>query len=219
MAITGLIFFGDSILAGTGASTRDLGCAKLVKSALTFPVSLRTRNWNTSEDGLQRLSSDVLSQKDLSHVFILFGNNDCWFQADGVPKIAINKMHQNLIEMGTKIKNNGQVPIFCNLQPINSKKLFNAYPELCSISKSAETDPSKLQGMYSKEIKRIADLLDCQMIDIRLPLESEIEFVLSDDGLHPNDRGHRVIALQILKRLNQLYLNQGTKINLENYLD
>lgn len=204
MEITGLIFFGDSILAGTGASERDLSCAKLVKNVIHVPVSLRARNWSTTRDGLDRIQRDILSQKDLSHVVILFGNNDCWPGATGEPKISILETKANLIQIGQLIKGNNQVPLFCNLQPINGAKFLHSCPELAETSKKHHYDPETLHKQYSNAIKSIAKKLCADCIDIHFALEQQLDQVIGDDGIHPNDLGHRIIARTILETLKAI---------------
>ncbi len=200
--IKGLIFFGDSILAGTGASSRDLCCAKLIKEALKIPVSLRARNWNTSQDGVARLESEVLTQKNHSHVIILFGNNDCWLTDAGQSKVDLKQTIANLQWMANCILKNFQTPIFCNLQPINIDKLFKRYPHLCTESNKHHL--SKIQATYNDEIEKTIANMKLDLVDIRSKLEDEINEVLADDGLHPNDRGHKIIADAIIARLIQI---------------
>ncbi len=207
MAIKGLILFGDSILAGTGASDRHLCCAKLIKSALTIPISLRARNWNTSEDGLRRLENDVIMQHEFSHVLILFGNNDCWFSPKGHPQITLEQMKKNLMEMGLRINDNNQTPIFCNLQPIDSVRLFKARPDLKQCQESGYPNSVLLQEQYNDEIENVATEMKFKWIDIRTDLEKKMDKVMAPDGLHPNNEGHRIIAHNILEFLKTLDLH------------
>lgn len=203
MSITGIIFFGDSVLAGTGASERELGCSKLVKDALTIPVSLKARNWNTSWDGLDRLEADVLKQSAFSHVVILFGNNDCWLQAPDQPKIPLEFFSENIIKMAKRIKNNGQTPILCTLQPIDVPRFTMQFQELLEFQKKSQKNILQFQQMYSAKIQQLAIAGEILFIDIRSPLEKCPEDTIAIDGIHPNDRGHRLIAQTFLKNFKQ----------------
>ncbi|GEM_PF-983035 len=205
MKITGVICFGDSIIAGTGASERELGCAKLIKTALSVPVSLRGRNWNTSQDGLERIKEDVLRQESYSHVIVLFGNNDCWLVGPNQPKISLEKFRENIIGITERIKSNNQIPVLCNLQPIDSQRFSNQFPELFEYQKSLRFDPTQLQKQYSEEIQHLADDMKITWINIRKELESCLEEAIASDGLHPNNKGHNLIAnsiITVLKRLD-----------------
>lgn len=204
MKISGIICFGDSILAGTGASDRELGCAKLLKSCLGIPVLLRGRNWNTSQDGLERLEADVLKQRDFSHVLILFGNNDCWLVGPNRPKIPLGRFRANLISMIEQIERNNQVPILCNLQPIDFDRFAATFPELLEYKKNMEGDPSILQKQYSGAIEDWALEFNWNCVDIRSELEKHVGKVIAPDGIHPNDFGHKIIADRVFTFLKKI---------------
>lgn len=204
MTITGVIFFGDSILAGTGASDRDSGCAKIVKNHLSVPVSLKARNWNTSEDGLKRIDNDVISQPELSHVIILFGNNDCWVTEQGAPKVPIEDFKKNLIEIARRIRTNNQVPIILNLQPIDADRLFKIRPDFLNYRDKVESDPAAWQAEYNQMVESVATELKNDFIDIRAALKLRADLVVAADGLHPNDQGHKIIAGEILRYFKRI---------------
>lgn len=205
MVISGLIFFGDSVLAGTGASEREKGCAKLVKNALKeIPVSLKARNWNTSKDGLERLEDDVLENRQHSHVIILFGNNDGWLIAPGTPKLSLTEFKGALVDIINQIKNNQQVPILLNLQLIDGKRFEESFPEIISYRSDIDMSSEQFQEMYSEMIEKVAQELNISFLDIRSRLKSLNQNCVAEDGLHPNDLGHSKIAEEILKTLKKL---------------
>jgi len=202
MSITGVIFFGDSILAGTGSSERNKSCAKIVKTALSVPVSLKGRNWNTSLDGLARLETDVLKQKNMSHVIILFGNNDCWPDDKGEPTIAVEQLKTNLRIMVSSIQANQQTPVICNLQLIDQKKI-EAYPSNKLGHNLSLYSSVEIHEAYSKAIEKVAAEVAVEFIDIRSPLAECGREVIAIDGLHPNDLGHQIVAQSILNFLGK----------------
>ena len=202
--VTGVIFFGDSIFAGTGASDRQLGCAKLVKSSLSIPVSIRSRNRDTSDIGLRRISEDVLKHREYSHIPILFGNNDCWFNKEGESCVPIEFFERNLRRMVQLIQDNKQTPLLCNLQPIDNAKFFRTYPEYTKYRDSINLSPLLWQRCYGDRIEIICHDLGITLINIRATLEGEISLVLSDDGIHPNDKGHMLIASTVLEQITKL---------------
>jgi lysophospholipase L1-like esterase len=203
MAITGLILFGDSILAGTGASQRELACSKLIKSLINVPVSLRGRNWNTSQDGLDRLEDDVLSQKQFSHILILFGNNDSRLIAPSQHMTPLDQFHANMLTMVRKIKDNGQCPMLCNLQLLDESLFSTTFPEANKYRGSMGVGISALHQLYSDETKKIADESGTVFVDIRGPLRKSKENTIALDGMHPNDLGHKIIAASVLAFLSQ----------------
>lgn len=203
MVITGLILFGDSILAGTGASQRELACSKLIKSLISVPVSLRGRNWNTSQDGLDRLEDDVLSQKQFSHILILFGNNDSRLIAPSQHQISQDQFHANMQTMVQKTRGNGQCPMLCNLQLLDENLFSATFPEAGKYRESMGVGISELHQLYSDEIKKVADESGAAFIDIRSPLKRSKENTVASDGMHPNDLGHKIIAATVVAFLSQ----------------
>lgn len=201
VGVDGIILFGDSVLAGTGASDRQLGCGKLIKDQLEIPVSIRSRNRDTSEFGLKRISEDVLAQQKHSHVLVLFGNNDCWVTEQLRPAISIKNFEKNLIEISRLIQRNSKQPLLCNLQPIENTNFFESFPEYQRYRDSIGLDPYKWQAKYSQRIERVSEILSLPLIDIRTPLLNSIGVAIANDGLHPNDLGHSIIAKKILEVL------------------
>lgn len=204
MAMTGLILFGDSILAGTGASQREGACSKLIKSLISVPVSLRGRNWNTSQDGLDRLEDDVLSQKQLSHTLILFGNNDSRLIAPSQHQIPLDQFHANMRTMVQRIKDNGQCPILCNLQLLNESLFITTFPEADKYCERAGVSISERHQLYSDEIQKVAEATGAAFVDIRNPLKRSKENTVASDGMHPNDLGHKIIAATVVAFLSQI---------------
>ena len=202
--IKGVIFFGDSVLAGTGASQRENCCAKLIKDALKIPVSLRSRNWNTTRDGLNRLEDDVLKQSAFSHIVILFGNNDSWLTASGESKVPLEEFRENLIEIAARIKSNKQTSLLCNLQLINGKVFLQQFPELVNYCRNTHMTAEKIQIQYNDLIEDVAKISDTKLINIRTKLEKLSENSIAEDGIHPNDQGHKIIAGTILQSLQEL---------------
>ncbi len=150
---------------------------------------------------LERVSSDVLQSKEHSHVVILFGNNDCWFAENGQSRISQQQFGVNVLKLVELISLNGQVPILCNLQPIDNEKFFAAYPDYIKYRDLHGLDPRDWQKRYSDELEAVALKQGVTLIDIRSSLLDTIEDVMSRDGIHPNNIGHRIIAREILKTL------------------
>jgi lysophospholipase L1-like esterase len=213
--MSGVLFFGDSVLAGTGASARELGCAKLVKGAAGVPVSLRARNWNTSIDALNRLEGDVLRQSKFAYVVVLFGNNDCWLVGRKCHKVSLDQFCENMITIADRIKANGQVPLLCNLQPIDQNALIKTHSDTSQYWKEGDDSPEEIQQKYSAAIEDMSVRRQLQLVNIRRSLKNCTENVVASDGLHPNDKGHSVIANEILVILNKQGLIPKTVKKLE----
>ena len=167
-------------------------------------MSLRGRNWDTSEEGLKRIDSDIVQQKQFSHVIILFGNNDCWLQEPDKSKIPLPRFRENILKIAQTVAANQQTPILCNLQLINFKRFAEKFPELLNFKKVMNLDAGQIQEQYSCEIEVAARNTGISCVDIRGPLKKSSEDVVASDGIHPNDLGHKIIASAILAHLNLL---------------
>ena len=199
----GIICFGDSILAGTGVSSREKGCAKRMKDLLNIPVALRGRNRDTSRDGLSRFGRDVTDNDRYSHVLIQFGNNDCWIREGGQPDVPFEQFLENIEAMVEKIRQKGMVPVLLNLQPLDSVKFLNSFPEYSEKEKTLSISPFEWQKKYSDGLGQIASRLHVDLIDIRSPLQERLADAIGMDGLHPSDFGHELIADTILTHLKR----------------
>jgi len=191
-------------LAGMGASTRDNNCSKIIKTAINIPVALRARNRETSRDGLTRLSRDVLMGPECYHVIVLFGNNDSWLRDDDRPEVSLAEFEQNLNTMISQIRHNGQAPILLNLQPLDRDKFLKRFPIYRDKMKLLGSDPVTWQKQYSELVQNLAAKGRVDFIDIRTPMEKEITSCIGDDGLHPNDLGHKLIAEVVLGYLKSV---------------
>lgn len=198
--MNGIILFGDSVLFGTGASTRNKGCGKLLRDLLDRPILIRSHNRDTTEDALKRIERDVLNENDYSQVVILFGNNDCRLKSIDTPTVSLPLYLNNLAAIIGKIKFSGKIPLICNLQPISSEGFYRTLEKMKEFIKMDST-PYLWHKKYSDICQDVSGEENIALIDIRTPLEENINSVLSSDGLHPNDLGHQIIAHQILTAL------------------
>lgn len=198
--IRGVICFGDSVIFGTGASSRNAGCCRILRSLINVPTLIKGRNNDTSKDGLLRLKKDVLDIKDYSHVIILFGNNDCRLIGIDKPLVEIEDYKRTLTKIIEDIKQNNKVPIVSTLQPISDEGFLNTLRKMRNFVKDISS-PYEWHKSYSDAIKEVGNLTNTAIIDIHSALVNIKEKILSKDGLHPNDFGHKMIAREFKRGL------------------
>ena len=198
-----IVLFGDSVFFGIGASSRDKGCGKLLKKLTDLPVIIKSRSLDTSADGLARLDKDVLEQDDILFVIIMFGNNDCRLNEKDIPNVSPQEYKHNLKTMIQKIKFTSKIPLLSNLQPISSEGFFSLFPAMRSLV-SIYSQPNTWQKKYSKICNKLSAEENIALVDIRLPLEKNIDSILAEDELHPNDLGHSIIAQELAKALGKV---------------
>lgn len=198
-----VFLFGDSVFFGVGASSRDRGCGKLLKKNINMPVFIKSRSLETSRDGLQRLERDILSKADSgSFIVIMFGNNDCRFNEENIPLVGLEEYRNNLKEMIRTIKFSSNIPFLCNLQPMSSDGFFRMFPNM-RVFENDYLAPDLWQKKYSDACGDIVREEKITLIDVRTALEKHKDLVFAEDGLHPNDSGHEVVALEIANVLKK----------------
>jgi lysophospholipase L1-like esterase len=197
-----VVLFGDSIFFGVGATRRQKGCGYLLKQRLDVPVELWCRPGIASNDAIERLNAEIANDPP-RYIIIMFGNNDCRIADDGTPAIPKNQFRINLRYLVMKIREHGRIPVLCNLQPIDSTRYYAQFPNILQYQ-SFTGLPIEWQNGYSEIINVVASETDADFIDIRNELLPEIDRILSEDGLHPNDYGHKLIADILYRELKTI---------------
>ena len=198
-----LILFGDSLITGAGATDTKSSCSKILKSALNIPIYIKSRSNDTTREALHRLDRDIIGKTNSLYVLVLFGNNDCRLIDIDKPIVQPQEFKANMEMIINKIKSDAKVPIICNLQPIDSKKFYLTLPEMKKFMHKIKS-PYEWQKQYSDLCEEVANICNIAIADIRLALEHSSKPILAEDGLHPNDEGHAVIAQVFLNTLNQV---------------
>ena len=200
--MTGLILYGDSVFFGYGASNKNSGCGRQLKTRLSIPVIIKAKNSITTQDALAGLQNNVLSSDyaKYSDVIVLFGNNDCRLIMEDTPKIPLDKYKNNLIEIISLIASSGKKCYISNLQPLNDLQVMRVVEEIRNNMKQLKS-PYLWQKQYSDTCKEVATICNIPLIDIRTPLENASADIFFEDGMHPNDHGHSIISNAIYAAL------------------
>ncbi|MFZ5988962.1 MAG: GDSL-type esterase/lipase family protein [Bacillota bacterium] len=177
-----VVFLGDSITAGYGLD-RDLAFPSVIQKYWDENnISLRAVNSGVSGDTtggvLYRL--DSLLTNDVHMVFLEIGANDAFQKKD------IGSIKENLIDIVRRIQEKDiEVALMAMEIPLNisaadreyAKRFANIYEEV-----GQECNVPVMGSLLAEN-------------------EQNGELWLSD-GIHPNDKGHLVIAKNVLKFLN-----------------
>ena len=202
-----IILFGDSVLFGTGASHRNFGCGRILRSLLSdIEVVIKGRNDDTTYQGLERLNRDVLLRNGPAFVIILFGNNDCRLNASDKAIVSLTEYKDNLAKIISIIKSNNKVPIISNLQPIDSELFYKSLPHIKKFMINISS-PRDWHEKYSCACEGIAKQTNIKLADIRSVLLEHGRDVISQDGLHPNNLGHKIIAEKFSEVLKEYFKN------------
>ena len=171
LAAKTLVFLGDSLTEGYGvaqsAAFPQLIQEKIKKDKLDWKIVSSGSSGSTSASTLSRLK--WVSKEKPEYVFILMGSND------GLRGLKVEETEKNLeaaIEWAQQNKINiilDQLNVPPNYGPDYFKKFAAIYPRLAKKYK-VELAPFLLEGVFGKPSLNQAD------------------------GIHPNEKGHQIIA-------------------------
>lgn len=119
----------------------------------------------------------------VSCVIILLGSNDCFTNAYG-PNVPLEDTEKNLTTIITHLKSKG----------ISSKKIILLTPPVYHHQDSSEENGTRTPDEYSVGVKRVADQLEVECVDInKITKEHPNSRSLFYDGLHFNRAGAQVV--------------------------
>lgn len=145
-------------------------------------------------------------------VIFELGGNDCDFKWDEVsenphgihiPNTEIKQFTNSLELMTSKVKEEGKRPILMNLTPLDPDAYFNWISHNDKRRRENILDwlgsVSKIywwQERYNSAVQDIARKQGVELIDVRNEFLKRYDFrdCLCEDGIHPNDKGQKLIA-------------------------
>lgn len=223
------VLYGDSISKGV---VYDESREKYVVLEESFPNLLQNRLkgvihnaarfGNTILRAAGKLQNDVLKKKP-DIVIIEFGGNDCDFkweeiadnpQGNHLPNTDFNIFQKSLKSLIELFNSTGIVPVLMTIPPLDADRYFRW------ISKNSAAVGGKIlewlgsvskiywwQERYNSAILNIAQETRTRWIDVRSAFLRQPDFrqFLCIDGIHPNEKGHRLIAEKIMNYISSEY--------------
>ena len=223
--------FGDSVTKGVVFdSVRDKytllknSFVNLVKGGGNFVIKNYSHFGSTVSKGLEMLSKHKNELSQCDYTVLEFGGNDCDFDwatvADAPdeehqPNTPIGRFEQIYSSMISQIRACGSRPVLLTLPPVDAKRYF------AWISRGLNADAIlhwlgdieyiyRWHEMYNLSICRLSKELDVPLIDISSAFlkTQHYQKLICDDGIHPNEQGHRLISRTIgetLRRYEKAY--------------
>lgn len=183
-------------------------------SALGIEIKNHGRFGSTTRHGLREVERwrEQVVQSDF--VVMEFGGNDCdhcWKQIaldpDGEhhPIISLANFTAQYRSMIATIRELGSRPILLSLPPIIADRYFDAFTRPMNATERGNVlrwldhsveNITQWHEMYNLQLFKLSAQLDVPIIDITTPflVERNYREMFCDDGIHPNERGHRLIA-------------------------
>lgn len=221
----GFAIFGDSVGRGviydpeSDGYITDRGFVSMLEGHFGIKSANFTRFGQTTSGGLEMVNKKISKLEGVNVIFLEFGGNDCDFAwreiaedntADHLPKVSLGEFIDNYKAIIKTLKDQGKTPVILNLPPIDHKLYFNRI----SRGKNAERILSWLDNdtsviyrwheSYSYALYNIARSERVDHIDIRSAFCGlELSEYLCPDGIHPNEKGHRLIFERILSEIEK----------------
>ena len=210
-----IVAFGTSTTArrsGVNSVYADILRRELPERGVPARVVNQGVPGNRTDQALERLDTDVRSYKP-EIVILLFGINDSavdvWRNATQ-PRVPLATYRQNLTRLVRTLKADGAAPILVTPQGMAwTDKLKSLYggPPHHRASPYDVADPLGLNATLIKYVQAIRDVAAQEQVELvdlyklfmayRAVDGQELDDLLLD-GMHPNDKGHRMIADALL---------------------
>lgn len=171
--------------------------------------------------GKKILDRHIDEIRDAEYVFLKFGGNDSAYRWDEIgndpdaphqPNTDIATFRERYIEIVDEIIDNGATPVIISMPPIDTEKYYSSVTrgmderQKSNIMKWLGGQPSYIYNwheIYNLEVFKIAASKRLPFVDITSAFLNRRDFksLLCADGMHPNEKGHRLIADTICSSL------------------
>ena len=197
-----VVFLGDSITEE--GRTLELGFINLLEESLDsekFNLIGKGISGDKVSDLLVRYEDDVLVQNP-DIVFIYIGINDVWHSYDVGKGSDIDFYEKGLRKIITDIKKRGAKIILCTPTVIGERVTFEDELE---IKRDQELDA------FSGVVRNLASEFNTELLDLRTIFKdyiaennknNEYQDFLTDDGVHLNDAGNKLLSEKMLNYIN-----------------
>ena len=197
-----VVYLGDSITEE--GRTLELGFINLLEESLDsekFNLIGKGISGDKVSDLLVRYEDDVLVQNP-DIVFIYIGINDVWHSYDVGKGSDIDFYEKGLRKIITDIKKRGAKIILCTPTVIGERVTFEDELE---VKRDQELDA------FAGVVRNLSSEFNTELLDLRTIFKDYIvennqnndyQDFLTDDGVHLNDAGNKLIADEMIKYIN-----------------
>jgi acyl-CoA thioesterase-1 len=195
-----IVCLGDSVTRGvrSGVKPEETFCAVLEKSLAASGRQARVINagvgGHTTADGLARFDRDVLAHQP-THVAIMFGLNDSWIDKDKTAsRLTVAEYAANLKQMIGRLKGRRVVPVLMTANPVIAPR----YGPERNVTLKKYVEAMRAVAQEEKVL-----LLDVYARFAEMALEGVDLNTLFTDAMHPNPRGHALIAGMLVQAFTE----------------
>lgn len=190
-------------------------------NALLRPEIVNAAKFGTTVQYAEKVLDVRLDTLVPDAVFLEFGGNDCDFDwgriaedpsLDHQPKTPLPVFEQKLEQLAGRIRAAGKLPLFMTLPPLDAPAYFKWFTNGCEQKSRAILkwlgDVGRIywwHERYSAAVTRVARRTKAFLFDIRSAFLAceDYRTLICRDGIHPNERGHALMANTIADILEQ----------------
>ena len=223
--MTKITALGDSLTKGVVLtdnkrySLADHSYIDIISKELDLYINNYGKFGSTIHMGDKMLArhSEEIAQSE--YTLIEYGGNDCDFDwmkiaqspsEEYSPNTTLDEFKKHLKKLIRKIKELGSKPVIISLPPI----LSNAYFSFFSRNMSEEQKQNVINWLggdlgiisrwhesYNRALFAVASEVQIPIVDITTAFDTyrgNLSSLYCEDGIHPNDKGHKLIASTII---------------------
>lgn len=214
--------FGDSIMRGVVSEGNGVDGKPVYKisennfvSCCERRLGIKIMNFacfgSTTTQGMKYINRYASEMKDADFAVFEYGGNDCDFDWKAVaadplkphqPKVTLARFVEQYQALIQRIRSYNIKPVILSMPLIDPDRFFDF------LSKGLNKDNIldwlggttmriyQWHEMYNVELFKMANQLKVPIIDITTPFLEMVHYndYLCSDGIHPNERGHALIA-------------------------
>ena len=217
--------FGDSVLKGIVLENEKYKVCKnrfsnICEDVLNVVIENKAKFGSTILIGEKSFEKNLsmLDNPNVEYVVLEFGGNDCDFKWQEIsdnpniehsPNIEVNEFVKMYTEIIQVIKSKNKKPVLLSLPPIDAQRYIN------KISKNLNKENilkwmnnniyflTNWHERYNIEVFKLALNNNISIIDITSKFleQKDYSLFLCEDGIHPNEEGHKIISEAIQEHI------------------
>lgn len=219
--------FGDSVLKGVILENDKYKVSKkrfsnICEDILNVVIENKAKFGSTISTGEKSFQKnlEILENPNIEYVVFEFGGNDCDFNwkevsanpnIDHKPNIQINEFKKMYSEIIQIIKENNKKPVLLSLPPIDASKYMKRLSKNLNQENILKWMNNNLNFLtnwherYNLEVFKLAIKNEVPIIDITSKFleQKDYSIFLCEDGIHPNEKGHKLISEAIQEHIKE----------------
>lgn len=223
--MTKITALGDSLTKGVVLTDKkryslaDHSYIDIISKELDLYINNYGKFGSTVRTADQMLTRHTDEIADSEYTLIEFGGNDCDFDwmkiadspsEDYKPNTTLDEFKKLLKRLISRIKELGSKPVIISLPPILSNAYFSFFSRNMSEDQKQNVINwlggdlgiiSRWHESYNRALFAIASESQIPIVDITTAFDTyrgNLDSLYCADGIHPNDKGHKLIASTII---------------------